>query len=149
MLDEICGEIRNYFTYKDDIKINDYSIIEGQIVPEINIPSDYIRIVGSRKNNGVHKVSELNLIDEPQFHGAIWFMNPPEEFLKTVDEIEKWMTKNGEVDSSAMSPFNSESFGGYSYSKGTSTTGSGGSAGADWRSVYSSRLKQYRRIRVL
>lgn len=149
MLDEICSEIRNYFTYKNDIIIGNYAIIDGQITPSITIPSDYIRIVGSRKNNGVHKVADMELKDEPEFHGAIWFMNPPDEFLKVVDEIEKWMAKNGEVDSSAMSPFNSESFGGYSYSKGTSTTGSGGSAGADWRSVYSSRLKQYRRIRVL
>lgn len=46
MLDEICSEIRNYFTYKNDIIIGNYAIIDGQITPSINIPSDYIRIVG-------------------------------------------------------------------------------------------------------
>lgn len=149
MLNEVCAEIRNYFVYKDDRVFDDFSIVDGEITPTVDIPSDYIRIVGSRKNDGVYKVSEMELTDEDEFHGAIWFMNPPADFLETVSEIEAWMEKNGDVDSSAMSPFNSESFGGYSYSKGTSTTGSGGSAGADWRSVYAPRLSQYRRIRVI
>lgn len=147
MIDEICGEIRNYFVYKDDKVFGDFQVVNGALVPSVNIPSDYIRIVGSRKNNGVHKVSEMTLKDEPTFHGAIWFMNPPDEFLAIVEEIKAWQAKHGDIDSPAMSPFNSESFGGYSYSKGYPSVGSAGSAsGADWRSVYASRLKQYRRI---
>lgn len=147
MIDEICGEIRNYFVYKDDKIFGDFAITNGVIYPEISIPSDYIRIVGSRKNNGVHKVDEMQLKDESEFHGAIWFMNPPDEFLQIVSDIQAWQTKNGDIDSPAMSPFNSESFGGYSYSKGYPSVGSAGStSGADWRSVFASRLKQYRRI---
>ena len=105
---------------------------------------DYIRIVKSKKNDGVHKVSEMQLADE-SFHGAIWRMYPPMNFLTLVQEISTWQTTNGAADSVAMSPFNSESFGGYSYSK---ATGSDGGA-YTWRDQFKGKLNAYRRLSVL
>lgn len=153
MLTEICAEIKNYFTYYDkDRHIGDFAIVDGQITPPIAMPTDYIRIVGSHLNDGVHKLSDEAdvLQDEATFHGAIWVMSPPKAFLDLAAEIAEWQKKNGGVDSAAMSPFNSESFGGYSYSKSSGSSTSSGSNGgtADWRSAYASRLKIYRRARV-
>lgn len=150
MLGEICADIKNFFTYKDDIHVGDFVIESGTISPALDIPTDYIRIVGSRLNDGVHKRGKdgFVLVDEA-FHGAIWIMSPPADFLALAAEIEAWQDKNGGIDSAAMSPFNSESFGGYSYSKsGGSAAGGSSSAGASWQSAFATRLKIYRRIHL-
>lgn len=146
MLTAICAEIKNYFTHERDKHIGDFSIVDGKIVPSIDLPTDYIRIVGSRKNDGVHKVSAGDLEDECKFHGAVWVMCPPKSFLVLAKEIEDWQAKYGSVNSSSMSPFTSESFGGYSYSKGSGSGSSGKENG--WISAYGTRLNAYRRIRL-
>ncbi len=149
MLTEICAEIKNYFTYENDKHFGDFQIVEGLIIPSFDIQTDYIRIEGSHLNNGVHKVSDNDLVDEGEFHGAVWVMSPPKAFLELVKEIEDWQAKNGALDSPAMSPFNSESFGGYAYSKsGSSASGGSSSAGASWQAAFATRLTMYRRIRV-
>ena len=150
MIGEICAEIKNYFTYEEDKHIGDFVISSGQISPVINIPTDYIRIIGSRLNDGVHKVSDLvrNPLTDESFHGAIWVMSPPADFLALVAEIAAWQTTNGGAGSAAMSPFQSESFGGYSYSKTSGNTESGGSSVPTWQGAYASRLNRYRRARV-
>ena len=95
-----------------------------------------------------------DLVEHPlrdeSFHGAVWVMSPPADFLALVGEIETWQDKYGGVDSTAMSPFTSESFGGYSYSKasGGSTEG-GASSVPTWQSTFASKLKLYRRINAL
>lgn len=149
MLTEICAEIRNYFTYESDKHFGNFAIIDGLITPSFDIPTDYIRIVGSHKNDGVHKISDADLVDEGEFNGAIWVMSPPKAFLDLAAEIADWQAKNGGVESTAMSPFNSESFGGYSYSKsGGYATGGSLSGGVSWLSAYSTRLNIYRRFRL-
>lgn len=152
MLGEICASIKNYFTYPEDRHIGDWSIASGEISPALVIPTDYIRIVGSRLNDGVHKRNKqggFDLVDE-DFHGAIWIMSPPADFLTLAEEIAAWQDKNGGIDSAAMSPFNSESFGGYSYSKSVgNASGGSSSGGANWQAAFASRLNIYRRIRII
>lgn len=148
MLAEICAEIRNYFVKKEDIIIGDFSVEGGNIVPFVGILNNqYYRIVGSIFNDGVHKYGDENdtLTDEGEFHGAIWLMRVPQEIIALNDDIEAWKQANADV---INSPYQSESFGGYSYSKGTNTDGT---VGSDWRkqSDFASRLNPYRRIRVL
>ena len=86
MIGEICAEIKNYFTYEDDKHIGDWVISDGQISPVVNFPTEYIRIIGSRLNDGVHKVSDLvqNPLHDEEFHGAIWVMSPPADFITLV-----------------------------------------------------------------
>lgn len=145
VLDEVCADIRNYFTEDEDKHIGRFTIENGVISP---LPSfentTLIRISGSRYNDGVHYSNEP-LIDET-FTGGVWVMSPPQAFLDLVKEIEQWQEKNGAVDSTAMSPFSSESFGGYSYVKANSGTSDGGST--TWQSVYKNRLNIYRRARL-
>lgn len=148
MLTEICAEIKNYFTYESDKHFGNFAIVDGHITPSFDIPTDYVRIVGSHLNDGVHKLSDADLEDEGEFHGAIWVMSPPKAFLMLAEEIAAWQAKNGGVDSQAMSPFNSESFGGYSYSKSAGTGAGGIGAAGTWQAAYSTRLNAYRRIRA-
>lgn len=141
MLTEICAYIKNYFAYEEDKHTDAFAIVDGRVTPFIDFTTDYIRIVGSHKNDGVHRISDNDLIDEPEFEGAIWIMSPPKAFIGLVAEIEDWQAKNG---SQVATPYNSESFGGYSYSK--ATTASGNAAG--WQQAYGTRLNAYRKVRA-
>lgn len=147
MLGLICAEIRNWFTYDCDKHVGSFSIKDGVITPSFDFKTDYIRIVGSRKNDGVYKVSEMELVDEDEFRGGIWEMSVPKSFLDLASEINDWQNKYAGVDSTLMSPFQSEAFGGYSYTKasGGSSSGAGNSA-LTWQSVYASRLNAFRKI---
>lgn len=151
MLTEICAEIKNYFSMKDDKLIGDFAVVDGAITPELSLAEDqYYRIIGSVFNDGVHKSGD-ELIDEGVFHGAVWKMRVPQAVLDLSNDIAAWQTENGSVQSANMSPFTSESFGGYSYSKssgGSSESGAGASA-VTWQTMFAKRLDPYRRARVL
>lgn len=148
MLTEICAEIRNYFTYDQDKKIGTWRIEDGQITPSIDFPTEYIRIVGSHKNDGVHCLSDANdILADEEFQGGIWCMSIPPAFIALANEIAEWQSKYGGADSQALSPFQSESFGGYSYSKASGGSSNGyGSSAPTWQSTYAKRLNIYRKI---
>ena len=150
MLGVICAELKNYFCMKDDILIGNYSIQDGAIVPSVDIATgQYFRIVGSIFNDGVHQQGD-ELTDEGEFHGAIWLMRVPQEVIALAADVADWQDKYGGVSSENMSPYSSESFGGYSYTKAQGSTSTGGSSVLNtWQSAFENRLKPYRRIRVL
>ena len=74
-------------------------------------------------------------------------MAVPQEVLDLSAEIDEWKAKYATVDSQSMSPYNSESFGGYSYSKsaGGSSDSSKGNP-SSWQSAFSNRLNRWRKI---
>ena len=96
----------------------------------------------------MYKYPTTELTDETFENGAVWAMAIPKGLLEVVADIEAWQAKYGGVDSAAMSPFSSESFGGYSYSK--STGGSSDSSVTSnpnaWQSVFAARLARYRKL---
>ena len=152
LLEEVCQSIRNYFCdyYRGDVCTGEFEIVNGEIkgvngskTPVI-YSGMYYRIVGSRLNNGIFLAGTDTPTDEETFDGEIWLMRIPAAFLALVAEIKEWQTKNGGADSANMSPFASESFGGYSYSKGGSNAGGGTSV--SWQSQYASRLNAWRKI---
>ena len=145
MLDAICREIRNYFVADSDKFIGDFEIVNGELTPPISIlqTGQYYRIVGSVFNDDVYIHGQEELKDETTFHGGVWLMRPPKEFLALVQDIEDWQAKYGGVDSVNLSPYTSESFGGYSYSKGAAS-GSGDQSGITWKNAFANRLNPYR-----
>ena len=145
MLTEICAEIKNYFCKEEDRLIGDFAISNGTITPTVPITEgQYFRIIGSIFNDGVHAYSDA-LIDEPEFHGAVWLMRVPADIVQLAEDIETWKQSNADT---INSPYVSESFGGYSYSKGSNADGS---IGVTWKnqSDFVARMKPYRRIRVI
>lgn len=145
MIGEVCAECKNYFIQKDvDIHVSNYTVTNHQIGPVPFLKNgQYYRIVGSALNDGVYKhgTDDLQLQDE-EFYGAVWAMRVPKEFVALCTEIKAWVTANA---SALSSPYNSESFGGYSYSKS-----SGADGGAyTWRDQFKSRLNAWRRMSVL
>lgn len=137
-LTELCRELKNWFE-KD--KIFDTFTIEGGSLdlPKAQV-GQYFRIVGSVFNDGVYKYPATELTDET-FDGAIWLMAVPKEVIDKVDEMTQWETDNAQA---INSPYTSESFGGYSYSK-SSGDGSGASS-ASWQGHFASWLNKYRKI---
>lgn len=143
VLTELCDYLNNYFwRTKRNVKL---TISDGTFTADFLKQGQYFRIVGSLFNDGVHKYPATDLINE-EFEGSIWSMAVPQTVIDLASEIKDWQTKYGSIDSEAMSPFNSESFGNYSYSKG-SASAEGNPNG--WQAVYASRLAPYRRLRGL
>ena len=152
MISELCQELNNWFDEKSDGTKNRYFgsfvISQGMIdLSEIDIKSNqYFRIVGSAFNDGVHKYPTSNLTDEV-FDGAVWVMSIPKEVLNLAKRIEDWSEKYLTADSVAMSPFTSESFGGYSYSKSSGSGGNGEAQALSWQRQFQSSLNKWRKIR--
>ena len=142
MLSELCHDLRNYF--ETEKFYGEFRIEDNSITGNYQLQSgQYFRIVGSVFNDGVHVYPPTDLVDET-FSGAIWAMAIPDEVIALASEIDDWNNLYGKPDSTNMSPFNSESFGGYSYSK------SGGGATSDgagtWQKAFASRLNKWRKI---
>ena len=140
MLTELCAELRNYFVVK--IHEGTFTINGGKIAPlDFLQENQYFRIVGSVFNDGVYKnTADLELTNEV-FCGAVWSMAVPPSVVDLAAEIKKY----NESDEAKPSAYTSESFGGYSYSKATDSNG----VPLDWKKVFASRLKPFRRISVL
>ena len=149
MLTEICAWLKNYFCQEGDKIIGNFSVVDGAIVPPVDLQNgQYYRIVGSVFNDGVHGYDDV-LQNEDEFHGAVWRMRIPQKVLDLVDEIESWQEKYGGIDSSNLSPYTSESFGGYSYSKGKNSSDGSISGGVTtWQDAFRTRLMPYMRIRA-
>lgn len=144
MLTNICAEIRNYFLAhrENDIHSGTFTIENGSIDLDFLRNGQYFRIVGSALNDGVHRYPAYDLDDE-EFSGSVWAMSVPKAVLELDEEIESWVEKNAET---LSSPYTSESFKGYSYSK---ASGANGRAGYGWQDHFATRLNAWRRISVL
>lgn len=148
MLTEICQYLHNWF---DVAKFYGKFIISDGHIESYNdgdmglIEGQYFRIVGSLLNDGVHQYPSEGLKDET-FDGAIWSMAIPPAMLSLSEEIDAWQTKHGGVDSTAMSPYNSESFGGYSYSKSSGGSAESGGGSGGWQSAFANRLNPWRKL---
>ena len=142
VLTELCQELRNWFDL--DRRYGEFEISGGALTADFLKDGQYFRIKGSVFNDGVHKYGDDELTDEI-FTGQVWAMGVPKAVIQLADDIDDWKAKYESVDSQAMSPFQSESFGGYSYSKGSAGSASG-SAPTGWKAVFSSSLNRWRKI---
>lgn len=141
MLEQILDYIHNYF--ERDIVDGSFTISGGSMTLDFLQDGQYFRIYGSVFNDGVHRYPANNLTDET-FTGQIWAMAVPPAVIALADEITTWIDKYGDA---MNSPYQSESFGGYSYSKGSGQNSSNNSSNpADWRVVFGSRLNHWRKI---
>ena len=146
MLNELCQEIRNYFDkaqpkFIESITIQDGAITNADFLDAVK-PNQYFRIIGSIFNDGVYCYKEGLVLEDETFDGAIWLMAIPKDFLALANEIDDWIVKYGEA---INSPYQSESFGGYSYSK---ASGNNGGGAVTWQDAFASKLNLYRRIRI-
>ena len=83
------------------------------------------------------------MLQDETFDGAVWALAVLKAVVELAGEIAAWQEKYGAV---VDSPYTSESFGGYSYSKagGTESGGAGG-----WQAAFRARLNPYRKLREI
>lgn len=136
-MNDLCDALHNYF--EREIHAGDYVIENGCISLPFLIDGQYFRVVGSILNDGVYKYPCTELTDE-SFHGEVWAMSVPPAVIALLADINEWQNEYGK---NAESPYQSESFAGYSYTKATDSV-SGGYA--SWHSVFRNRLSRWRKI---
>ena len=139
MLEQVLMNIRNWFTVDGGIHSGTFTIEGGGITLPFLANGQYFRIIGSVFNDGLHQYPAADLVDE-EFSGAIWALAIPTAVVDLADEISKWQEKNGEA---STSPYQSESFGGYSYSKATDAETGGA---VTWQSAFKKQLSAWRKI---
>nr|DAG60609.1 MAG TPA: hypothetical protein [Caudoviricetes sp.] len=141
MLEELMRECRNYFLIPGGVHPDTYTIKDGSIALPFLRVGQYFRIVGSTFNDGVYQYEDFTLVDET-FTGAVWVLAVPQEFERLAENIQKWRT---EYEDTQNSPFQSESFGGYSYSL-KSDSGSYGSSLVGWRRTFANDIRKWRKL---
>lgn len=134
MLEQILRHLNNWFLV--DIHEGRFTVEKGGIALPFLLPGQYFRVFGSVLNDGLYQYPTAELRTET-FDGTIWALAIPREVEKLSEEIEAWQEKNGEA---ATSPFTSESFGGYSYTK------TGGENAVNWQTAFRGRLNHWRKI---
>lgn len=136
---DIFQYLRNWFDKKQPKYYGKFKIENGALVGDYKIATgQFFRIIGSALNDGVYIYGQEQLQDE-EFEGAIWLMAVPQDVRLLIIEIDMWIEKYG---ADSASPYQSESFGGYSYTKG-----SGSSSGMPtWQSVFADRLARYKKL---
>ena len=155
MIDEntvfsVMREVCNYFIRRDDIRCYEGTVtIDENHCISIDVPSPYIIIRGSRKNDGLYFMDterqiHAKVFEEGDVHpvaetfkGRVWFSYPTQDFLALCQDINKY---EASVEMSAR-PVVAEKFGASerSYAKGES----GGSV--TWQENFGTSLRSYRK----
>lgn len=143
---EVCQYLKNWFDRNQEKYFGDITISNGALTTNYGLkPNQYFRIVGSSLNDGVYQYPTTALTDET-FNGAIWGMALPKAFVALLDDIEAWKAKYASADSAALSPYSSESFGGYAYSKSSGSNDTATDKSGTWQGVFGARLAPYRKM---
>lgn len=143
MLTELCQELKNWF--EREKYFGTFTIESGEIaMPDGSLQDgQFFRVIGSVFNDGVHKYNEGGLTDEV-FKGAIWAMAVPPAVIELSERIDEWQDKYGD---SVSSPYSSETFGGYSYTKASAGQGNANSGSSPtWQSTFASDINRWRKI---
>ena len=139
MLEQVLMHLKNWFLVPGGIHEGTYTIEDGGIALPFLANGQYFRIFGSVFNDGLHQYPASDLKAET-FDGTVWALAIPQAVIDLAVEIEAWETKNGDA---SVSPYQSESFGGYSYSKATDSATGGA---VTWQSAFRSRLNAWRKL---
>lgn len=138
MLGLVLKHLKNWFVLPGGVRCGTYTVENGSITLPFLLEGQHFRILGSVFNDGVYQYPPSGLTDET-FYGTVWALAVPREVVELAGEIEAWNQKNG---AAVTGPYQSESFGGYSYTLKTGSVG----GGVCWQSAFASRLNQWRKI---
>jgi len=157
VLEQVLGHIHNWFG-RESFQVSGCEVTGGRLPASVSsrIPlGAWYRVEGSYLNDGLHlRLDEFpegeseGLVDET-FDGTVTVLAVPRPLLRVAGQVADWMSANAEARSKAMSsPYQSESFGGYSYSMRDLGDGSSGYTGGlnGWEAAFASDLNQWRRV---
>lgn len=136
MLEAILTYLHNWFPTKDGKHAGTFSIASGMPDVDFLLPGQYFRVKGSVFSDGLHIYKGGQALPDETFSGEIWALSIPHTVTALAEEIAAYAEKNPATDKV------SESFGGYSYSRASGTSG----APLGWTGAFASRLAPYRRM---
>lgn len=154
MMTEVCEYLHNWFDRGQPKIHGSFVIANGGITlangEDIGLKEgQFYRVMGSALNDGVWRYPEeetdIRLRDE-SFNGTVWHMAVPPIVASISAEIDAWTKQYGAIDGPMMSPYTSESFDGYSYTKATGGTMSNGVAVSGWPNVFGTRLSRWKKL---
>lgn len=138
MLETILEHLHNWFPARDGVRCGAFRIVSGAPEDVAIKPGQYYRIKGSIFNDGLHKLGdETDILTDENFIGEVWALAIPKTVIKLADEIKVWCESN------PVSDKISESFDGYSYTRGTD--GNGGASGG-WQAAFRPRLNAWKKV---
>ena len=141
MLEQVLTHLHNWFQV--DIRHGKHTIENGTLDLPFLKAGQYFRIMGSVFNDGLHRYGpDMELLQDETFDGSIWVLAIPKTVVELAGEIAAWQEKYGAV---TASPYTSESFAGYSYTKSGGAGDSAGSGG--WQAAFRAQLNPYRKLR--
>lgn len=133
MIENVMAYCNNYFSLPDS-HYGTWTIANGGISLPFLAIGQYFRITGSLFNDGVYTYPAQ--LKNEKFDGYIVPLAPPKAFIDLCSQIAEYES------TSHISPYTSESFGGYSYTK---APGKGG-GGLAWQEAYTVQLRRWRKI---
>lgn len=123
ILTAICGELNNWFYSPTERGCVGYFTISNGMLPltdRIRVKEGQcVRIKGSTFNEGIHVYPVYDLQDET-FYGAVTPLDIPPEVMRVAVALQESEAESGFA---STSPYTSESFGGYSYTRATDSSG--------------------------
>lgn len=134
MLEAVLAHLNNWFTRQTLTKA--WRVEGGVLDVPVCFLSDgqWFRVQGSVFNDGLFQWPCEGMHDE-EFHGTVQALAVPDAVVKLADDIEKWCGENGD----AQAPYQSESFGGYTYTKATDGS-------QTWQGAFRHRLNRWRKL---
>lgn len=148
MLQQVCEYIHNFFV--KEAHTGSWTIENGMISLPFLKEGQRFWITSSDLNDGVYTYHSFGItndddtvvagLSDEDFDGTICAMAVPTAVVALSGEINFWVEKYGDI---VVSPYQSESFNGYSYTKASAGNAAGGPT---WQSVFGDRLKAWRKI---
>lgn len=147
MLEEMLRYINNRFDRDKHGEF--YGVFEGTFAIENGtllidgmLDNQYFWIEGSAFNDGLHLYKDTDLVDE-EFSGRVYKLVIPTAVQKLAAEAEAWYESNYKE---LNGPYQSESFGGYSYTTKQGAASGNQTPAAPWHVQFGARLRPYKKL---
>ena len=119
-----------------------FEVVDGSLEVDGLLDGQWFWVEGSALNDGLHMYPDTDMRDE-SFEGTVTFLGVPRSFEDLCSEIAQWQEQHADV---LDSPLQSESFGGYSYSKASGGSQGNEAPAAGWQLHFGARLRPYRKL---
>lgn len=136
MLEEVLRYLNNRF----EVAHQDGTFaVSGGTIDVGAVEGQYFWLEGSVFNDGLHQQPDTDMEDE-EFEGRAALLAVPRAVIDMADEIAAWCEANADA---IAGPFQSESFGGYSY---TLAGSSDEAMLSPWQAKFGPRLNAFRKV---
>lgn len=137
-VEAVMRYVNNFFEVSEFS--GEFTIADHKLLLPEELPADtFIAVKGSLFNDGVHLLNVLHQFKADEtFKGVVYILHPPEGFIEICDAIAAYDEKN------PTGAYVSESFGGYSYNRGSGSSETG--TASPWQQAFGVALRPYRRM---